>query len=280
MSITGKTQRLGLIGMPISHSFSPAMHNAASAALDIDFVYLPLPVLPGEVGTALKGLVALSWAGVNVTIPHKLDVMAHLDHVAESAEAIGAVNTIDFRADGLYGYNTDWTGFLADLDAHNISLENRDCILLGAGGSARGVVYALLSRGAHVRILARRPEAAQTLADSLTPWFENPTISAHDIATIPTLSTDNPLIINSTPLGTTPNTDRSAWPDSVAIPSGAVIYDLVYNPQQTKLMKQATTAGCEAYNGLGMLLWQGAHAFEIWTGEKPDIDVMRAALPF
>ena len=280
MPITGKTQRLGLIGMPISHSFSPAMHNAASAALDIDFVYVPLPVLPGEVGTALKGLAALSWAGVNVTIPHKLDVMAHLDHVADSAEAIGAVNTIEFRADGLYGYNTDWTGFLADLDAHNISLENRDCILLGAGGSARGVVYALLSRGARVRILARRPEAAQALADSLTPWFENPIVSAHDITTIPTLSTDNPLIINSTPLGTTPNTDRSAWPDSVAIPTGSVIYDLVYNPQQTKLMKQAEAAGCEAYNGLGMLLWQGAHAFEIWTGEKPDIDVMRAALPF
>ncbi len=281
MTITGKTQLLGLFGWPVSHSFSPAMHNAAIAALGIDYVYLPLPVEPARLRSAVAGLTAMNFRGVNVTIPHKQAIMAYLNDISPAADAIGAVNTLIAGDNfGFSGDNTDWSGFLSDLAAKQIPVQSRDCIVLGAGGSARAIVYALLKQNARVWVLARRPAAAQALCNDMISWFPNANLSPAPLTDLPELSTASPLIINTTPLGMSPNVESSVWPDELPFPANAFIYDLVYNPGTTKLMRQAAAAGCGSANGLGMLLYQGAHALKLWTGLDPDLDIMAEALPF
>jgi shikimate dehydrogenase len=291
-TINGSTQLLGLIGWPVSHSFSPAMHNAAIADLGLNYVYVPLPVRPEEVGTAVPGLATLGFRGVSVTVPHKQSVMPLLDEIEEAAQAIGAVNTIvidriaysvspDELRNTQYvirttGHNTDWSGFLADLAALGVEVNGRDCLVLGAGGSARAVVYALAMSGARVQIAARRVEQANDLLRSMIALGMKGLVASWQISILPDMVSrmTTPLIINTTPLGMTPHVDTSPWPADHPFPDGAFVYDLVYNPQETILMQQARAAGCTAVNGLGMLVHQGAVAFELWTGGKPDVGVM------
>ena len=280
--INGRTQLIGLLGWPVSHSFSPAMHNTAAEALGLNWAYVPLPVAPDAVATAVSGLAALGFRGVNVTVPHKQAVIPLLDELEPGAKAIGAVNTIVVGENGrLTGHNTDWSGFLADLQAHDVSVANRDCLLLGAGGSARAVAYGLATSGARVQILARRIEQAEQLVGDLRPYLP-PT--AH-LTSLPltqlskaAASATAPLIINSTPLGMTPNEETTPWPDALPFPQNATVYDLVYNPRHTRLMQQAEASGCQAINGLGMLVQQGAKAFALWTGQQPDTVAMRRAI--
>ncbi len=279
MNITGKTQLLGLFGWPVSHTFSPAMHNAALAAAQLDYVYLPLAVEPSRLRAAIAGLTAMGFKGVNVTLPHKQAVMAYLDGISEAADAIGAVNTIERGEYGLIGHNTDWSGFSADLDTLGVEVAGRDCIVIGSGGSARAITYALLKRQANVHIYARRIDAADDIVSSFAPWFDAP-IHTHALAELDNLSTDNALLINTTPLGMTPKVAQSIWPENRPIAPSAFVYDLVYTPAETKLMRQARQSGAQAANGLGMLLQQGAHAFKLWTGVEPDLGVMSGALPF
>ncbi len=292
MIMNGKTQLIGIIGWPVSHSFSPAMHNAAAADLGINWAYLPLPVHPDLVAEAMAGLPALGLRGANVTVPHKQAIIPHLHGLGEGARAIGAVNTIVVGAGGsaeplrptsdspLTGYNTDWTGFLDDLATADVDVADRDCLVLGAGGSARAVVYALAQRGGRVRVLARRIEQAQSLVADLAPFVADATLAANALGELAAISAESyaPLIVNTTPLGMTPNVTTTPWPDEVAFPRGSFAYDLVYTPAETRFMVQATAAGCRAANGLGMLVQQGAHAFKLWTGMDPNLDVMAAAL--
>lgn len=273
--ITGATQLFGLIGWPVGHSFSPAMHNAALAERGINGVYVPLPVHPDHLPTAVAGLAALGFGGVNVTVPHKQAVMPLLDTLEESARAIGAVNTLVFDHQTT-GHNTDWSGFLADLAALQVPADGRDCLVLGAGGSARAVVYALARAGGRVQVLARRPEQAADLAAGLRPFVVSE-LRAWPLADLPAVAAraEAPLIINTTPLGMAPHVEASIWPAGCPFPAGAFVYDLVYNPRQTRLMQQAQQAGCGAANGLGMLVHQGADAFTLWTGQAPDVELMR-----
>jgi shikimate dehydrogenase len=219
---------------------------------------------------------------VNVTVPHKEAVLPHLNAVFPAARVIGAVNTIVISDGLLTGFNTDWSGFLADLEGQRLALYGRDCLVLGAGGSARAVVYALLRRGSRVTVLARREEQARQLAAQISPAFPSAApVGVAQLDDAPRLAAlaDEPLLINTTPLGMAgPNAEESPWPDKASFPSGAVIYDLVYNPPQTRLMQQATVGGRRAINGLGMLVGQAAEAFEIITGRRPDRDVMRQAI--
>lgn len=280
-ALNGKTQLIGLIGWPVSHSFSPAMHNAAAEALGLNWAYVPLPVAPDQVAAAVSGLAALGFRGVNVTVPHKQAVMSLLDELEPGARAIGAVNTIVVGENGrLTGHNTDWSGFLADLQAHEIILANRDCLLLGAGGSARAVAYGLAQSGARVHVMARRMVQANELVTDLRPYLPQAQLSSRPLDQLPeaAASTTAPLIVNSTPLGMTPYEQRSPWPNGLPFPADAVVYDLVYNPPFTRLMQQAEAAGCYAVNGLGMLVQQGAKAFALWTGQQPDTTVMRRAI--
>lgn len=282
--INGRTRLIGIIGYPVSHTFSPAMHNAAARALGLNVVYVPLPVPPEGVETAVSALPFLGFLGVNVTVPHKQVVMPLLDAVEAGAQAIGAVNTIVVQAENgrfrLVGHNTDWAGFLADLDAQGVAVDGRSCLVLGAGGSARAVVYALLTRGAQVHVLSRRPAQAEALAAHMRQHLPRADVQPHDLAQLAQIAAETavPLIVNTTPLGMSPHVDSTVWPDAVPFPAGAVVYDLVYNPPQTRLMQQAVAAGCRAFNGLGMLLYQGALAFTLWTGAQPDVAVMRQAL--
>ncbi len=279
--INGKTQLIGLIGWPVSHSFSPAMHNAAAQTLRLNWVYVPLPVAPDNVATAVSGLAALGFRGVNVTVPHKQAVIPLLDELEPGAQAIGAVNTIVVSENGrLTGHNTDWSGFLADLQAHDVSVAGRDCLLLGAGGSARAVAYGLAKSGARVYILARRVAQAEQLIGDLRPYLPPTQLTRQPLTELanvaPTLTA--PLIINSTPLGMTPNQTTTPWRSDLPFPTEAIVYDLVYNPRQTRFMQQAEAAGCRAINGLGMLVQQGAKAFALWTGIEPDTAAMAAAI--
>ncbi len=281
MTITGKTQLIGLIGCPVSHSRSPAMHNAAAAALGLDWAYVPLPVRPDDLATAVSALPTVGFRGVNVTVPHKQAVIPLLAELDEGAQALGAVNTILVGANGrLTGYNTDWTGFQADLAEQQVAVNGRHCLVLGAGGSARAAVYALAQMGGRVQVLARRAEQAARLIADLQPHLPDSLLGERPLTDLPhaAAQTEAPLIVNTTPLGMTPHIDQSVWPDALPMPAGSFVYDLVYNPARTKLMAQAEAAGCQASNGLGMLLHQGAQAFTLWTGQQPDLAVMAAAL--
>ncbi|MEM7111616.1 MAG: shikimate dehydrogenase [Chloroflexota bacterium] len=285
MNINGKTNLIGLIGWPVSHSFSPRMHNAAAADLGLNWVYVPLPVRPDDVETAVLGLGAAGFRGINITVPHKQAIIPLLDVIEAGAQAIGAVNTIVFarRDDGrirLIGHNTDWSGFLADLEAHKVAIKQRDCLVLGAGGSARAVVYALIQAGGQVQVFARRLEQAQQLVADLAPHLPADSLAARDLRNLAacTAMTTAPLIVNTTPLGMTPNTDSTPWPKKTPFPKGTFVYDLVYNPATTNLMRQAQSAGVQAVSGLGMLVQQGAIAFRLWTGQMPNVELMRRVI--
>lgn len=281
--LTGKTNIVGVVGWPVSHSVSPAMHNAAFAALGLDWCYVPLPVPvdPADrIGEAVRGLLALGLRGANVTVPHKQAVMPHLDRLSPAAEGIGAVNTIVVEGDGaLLGDNTDAPGFVADLRENGVDPAGKQVLVLGAGGSARAVVYGLTEAGCRsVAIANRTVDRAEQLAAEMGTRFPASPITAHALpAAVAALAADADLIVNTTSLGMTPNAETTPWDERVSFHSGQVVYDLVYNPPQTRLLCKAADDGATAIGGLGMLIWQGAIAFERWTGQQPPVDKMRQA---
>ncbi len=262
--------RVGLLGWPVGHSVSPAMHNAAFRALGMDgWAYDPLPAPPAELGTRTRGLVEEGYAGFNVTVPHKRAVLAlpFVRRIMPEAAAIGAANTLIVQRDGmLAAANTDAPGFLADLRAQGIDPAGMRCLVLGTGGAARAVAYALRKSGVREITFVSRAPAERSGA-----------IGYNDLDDV---AAD--LVVNCTPVGMHPGIDASPWPPDVPWPQGASLVDLVYNPPVTRLMQQARAAGAWATGGLGMLVRQGALSFEMWTGEQPPLDAMeevaRAAL--
>lgn len=272
MMITAQTRLVGVIGFPIAHTLSPVMHNAAFAALKLDWVYLPLVVPPEQLRAALQGLVALGFAGANLTIPHKTSALAHLDDLSPEAKSLGAVNTVVVAAGRLIGYNTDATGFLAALD--EAGCRPHHALVLGAGGAAHAVVYALRQRGVSVTIGNRRPKPAAWLAEKMGAAF----LPTWDAFTLSTALTGVDLLVNATPVGQWPVVNESPLPAGVQLPSHLTVFDLVYNPPHTRLLQQARQAGAKTISGLGMLVHQGAAAFSLWTGYPPPTEVMRRAV--
>ncbi len=280
MPINGQTMLVGVMGWPVGHSLSPAMHNAAAAALGLDLAYVPLPVATTEVGAAVRGLRALGFLGANVTIPYKQAVLPFLDEIDSAAQAVGAVNTIGVRSGRLWGTNTDWSGFLADLQALGVPLgAGTRALVLGAGGSARAVAYALASAAVSVTVLGRRlPQAAQLAADLAPHLPLAQPILCRPLTAAAVAETAADLIVNTTPLGMSPHLDGCPWPAGMPLPAGAFVYDLVYAPPRTRLLQMAEEGQNPCANGLGMLLRQGAQAFQLWTGREPDLAVMAAAV--
>jgi shikimate dehydrogenase len=223
-------------------------------------------------------------AGCNVTIPHKQAVMPYLNAVNEHARAIGAVNTIFKRGHYLLGHNTDWTGFLADLAFHGIVVNSDTrALVLGAGGSARAIVYALVSEGAQVLVCNRTPGRARDLLDGISnsPYLREIQENCAVVQTPgDTLCRAANLIVNCTSAGMWPDDDTTPWPDDLPYPAAATLYDLVYRPRVTRLMRQAEAAGARAIGGIGMLAEQGAAALELWSGVPAAqvSGIMRAAL--
>jgi len=271
--------RVALIGWPVEHSLSPAMHNAAFKALGLDWRYELFPVPPGQLGAAVADLRAGEYGGANVTVPHKSAVMAYLEDIDDAARAIGAVNTIVVRGTRLAGYNTDGPGFLRALREAGLEPSGRRALVLGAGGAARAVVYALAQAGCAVAIYNRTVARAAELARNLKSLGLGGAVSAvPGEAALRALDlAPFDLLVNATPAGMWPNCDDSPWPDGLVLPSHWSVFDLVYNPLETRLLREARQAGARAIDGLGMLVWQGALAFELWTGQAPPVGLMRAA---
>jgi len=284
LPISGKTKIVGLIGWPTGHSVSPAMHNAAFAALGLDWRYVPLPVStarPAAAGEAVLGLRALGMAGANVTVPHKQAVMPHVDALTPAATAIGAVNTIIVTDDArLLGDNTDAPGFVADLRDHGVEPRGCRCLVLGAGGSARAVVYGLAEAGAAgITIANRTVRRAEELAETFQPSFAACRLDSCEMpAGLLAVADQADLVVNCTSLGMSPNVDGLPWDEAVAFRKGQTVYDLVYNPRLTRLLRKAEADGARPIGGIGMLVWQGAIAFERWTGIMPPVEVMRQAI--
>ena len=286
--------KLGLIGYPVSHSLSPKIQNAALEACGLEGDYSLFPILPHD----MQGLQALlarvrsgEITGLNVTIPHKQSVIPLLDELTPTAHAIGAVNVIYLRKNQLIGDNTDAAGFLSDVGRFLTTAPVRDdktrrhgdlnALVLGAGGSARAVVYALVKSGWKVTVAARRIEQAQELAESFAN--DELRISSFCEAFLSDESSifqpsELQLLVNTTPLGMAPNIDQSPLPQNSSIPSGTAVYDLVYNPRETKLVKDARAHGLQATTGLGMLIEQAVLGFQLWTGYKPPRAILRAAV--
>jgi shikimate dehydrogenase len=267
--------KLGLIGYPVSHSLSPKIQNTALKACGLDGEYSLYPIVPDDM-QALKDLLdrvrSGEITGLNVTIPHKQNVIPFIDELTPTAKSIGAVNIIYLRENKLIGDNTDAAGFLADLKkfltTEPQSREDLNALVLGAGGSARSVVYALLNDGWKITIAARRIEQARQLASQ----FECTNAIELDFKTFQLSNLE--LIVNTTPLGMSPNIDQSPLPENISLSKNTRIYDLVYNPRETKLVRDARFQGLQATTGLGMLIEQAALGFELWTGHKPPKDIL------
>jgi shikimate dehydrogenase len=269
--------QLGLIGYPLGHSLSPKIHAAALKACGLDGTYSLFPIHP-EDKQALQDLLTRVRAGeihgLNVTIPHKQNVIKFMDELTPTAKAIGAVNTIYMRDDKLIGDNTDAPGFLSDLKRVSNSSFSipHSALVLGAGGSARAVVYALANDGWNVTIAARRIEQAQQLASS----FTNYQLQVADFSSF--IIHHSSVLVNTTPLGMTPNIEVSPLSENTVVSKNTFVYDLVYNPRETKLVRDARAQGLNASTGLGMLIEQAALAFEKWTGHNPPHEVLYAAV--
>ncbi len=278
MSIDGQTQLVGIIGWPVAHSLSPEMHNAAFAYMGLNWRYVPLPVRENELATAIKGLAALGFRGANVTVPHKVNVIPLVDSVTDAVQIAGAVNTIRIDANNkkVEGLNTDMTGFLADIAANNIRVDSKSfVIILGAGGAARACAAGLMRSGAHVALVNRTPARAQQIVNFLRSSWPQADVGAASLEVLPKLAEEATLIINATPVGMWPEVDATPWPSSLPFPKQAVLYDTIYRPLTTRLMRDADAAGARTVGGLGMLIYQGASALEAWTGRKAPLDVMR-----
>jgi shikimate dehydrogenase len=274
-----QTFKLGLIGYPVSHSLSPKLHSAALKACGLEGEYSLFPIAPDD-KQALKDLLdrvrSGEITGLNVTIPHKQNVIEFLDELTPTAKSIGAVSVIYMKDSKLIGDNADVPGFLSDLhrflfNRQSEIVSRKSALVLGAGGSARAVVFALLNDGWNVTLAARRIEQAQQLTSSF-PNYHLP------ITNLSTFQLSNlQLIVNTTPLGMTPNIDQSPL-ENLSLPSNAFVYDLVYNPRETKLVRDARSQGLNATTGLGMLIEQAALSFEIWTGYNSAREIMRASI--
>jgi shikimate dehydrogenase len=274
--IGGSTGIVGLFGHPVRHTFSPTMHNAAFEALGMDMVYLPFDVRPSDLLRAVAGLAALGIRGVNVTIPHKQAVLPLVDELSEEAALIGSVNTIRVEGGRLSGHNTDAWGFEAALRrACGAGLAGRHLFVMGAGGASRAVCFqAALSGAAGIVIADIDAERARGLAGAVAPRFPACRIEACT-STDPDLRDrlrNADLVVNATPAGMKPDDPLPLEPAWLA--PGTFVYDLIYNPLETRFLREARARGLEALNGIGMLVLQGARSFEIFTGVEPPVDVM------
>jgi shikimate dehydrogenase len=277
MSITGKTRVCGVIGDPIEHTLSPVMHNAAFKELNLDIVFLAFKVKQAEVGNAVNGMRALNILGLNVTMPHKKAVIDHLDKLDQNAKFLNAVNTIRNKNGNLLGFNTDGVGALKALKENGVPSRGRKVLLLGAGGAARAIAYTLTKEADELVILNRTVKQAEGLAKLLSKVHKKQvTGGALSPSLIKQHLQDSDILINATSVGMKPNANQSPVPPEL-LRANLAVMDIVYNPVETKLARDAKAAGAKVISGVEMLIFQGAASFEIWTGRKAPVEVMRKA---
>ena len=272
--LTKHSEIYGVIGNPIGHSRSPLIHNAALKAVGRDAVYLPLEV--DDAPEFMRDFVhpktkKLDWnlRGLSVTIPHKLSVMPHLDFISPAAQAVGAVNTIIVKGNALHGDNTDVIGAMKPLE-ELVAIKGTRAAIIGAGGAARAICYGLQQRGASVTIYARDVHKAQTLANEFKV----------QVATIADFNRNADIVINCTPVGMQGHNESTSPLNADSLHNVQLVYDLIYNPLETQLLKDAKAAGCQTLGGMAMLLGQAAEQFRLWTGEDAPLDVMARAVRY
>jgi len=277
-SISGKTKICALIGDPVEHTMSPAIHNAAFSAMGLDYAYVAFPVKAEEVPAAIAGMKALNMRGLSVTMPHKVAVVPLLDRLDPLAEKIGAINTIVNDDGTLTGYNTDATGFLQAMLERGVEPKGKNIAVMGAGGASRAVSFILADRGAELVILNRLLELdwAVDLARKISQAFGK-NVDALELNTDNLAKTleNTDILVNATSVGMSPDIDETPVPSGLLKPD-LTVYDIIYNPVKTRLLKDAEAAGAVTISGVDMLVWQGVQAFEKWTGLTPPFDVMKA----
>ncbi|OCT17202.1 shikimate dehydrogenase [Paenibacillus pectinilyticus] len=272
-TIDSHTVLYGVFGDPIRHSRSPIMLNRAFQETGVNGVYAAFHVKPEELGEAVRGIKALGYRGVNVTIPHKVDVMNYLDEIDEGAMIVGAVNTIVNEAGKLKGFNTDGIGYVRSLkEETGIELKGKRVLVLGAGGAARGVAYALAKEGASCIYIANRTrERAVELAQTIGAFTETVGLGMDELEDV---VDQVEFVLNTTSAGMHPNVDELPLPLHL-LRSHHLVSDLIYNPRITRFLRKAEAIGARIHGGLGMFIYQGAYAFEYWTGTPAPVEAMR-----
>ncbi|MDD3985692.1 MAG: shikimate dehydrogenase [Methanobacterium sp.] len=277
--INGETKVFGIIGDPIEHTFSPVMHNAAFKKLDMNNIYVPFNVKAEELEDAISGAYALGIRGLNITIPHKTEVIKYLDYLDIAAGLIGAVNTIEFGKNGIVGHNTDGIGAVRAINEIS-SVKNKSIMILGAGGAARAIAFQILLSGAKNLIISNRTiEKASELRDDLIEKLE-PDVQIidldHDNLKIKLKDTD--ILINTTPIGMYPHTNKKPLLTADMMHENMVVNDIVYNPLKTGLLNEAEKAGAKPISGVKMLIYQGVESFKIWSGAEPPVEIFKKAI--
>ncbi len=268
-----------VLGDPISHSMSPAMHNAAFGALGMPCIYHAFRVRPSDLKDAIYGAKALGFGGLNLTIPLKEEALKYVEPDPIAAR-IGAINTINF-ADGITGHNTDGIGAMRALEDAGVPVLGRNILIIGAGGAARAIAFQFGYSDGEIVIANRTKERADRLASDvvigLSELGKTPSIESIGLGAIPEKIADADILINATSVGMHPNVDATPVPAGLLRP-GLAVFDIVYNPRRTRLLLEAEQKGATIVEGVRMLVHQGAEAFSIWTGQKPPVDVMVAAV--
>lgn len=276
MNIKGSTNIVGLIGHPVEHSFSPPMHNAAFSDLNMDYAYVAFDVNPNDLKSAIVGARSLNIKGLNVTIPHKIDVVRYLEEIDEIASLIGAVNTIDFEE--MKGYNTDGIGAIKAI-GEVTSIKDKNVVVAGAGGASRAISFYIAKYGASkLTIVNRNVEYAQRLARDVLNSKLTDNVCADSINRINYYIKHADILIDTTPIGMHPHVGDNPIVTAEDMHEDLVVFDAVYNPNETVLIKEAIRAGAKSVCGIKMLLYQGAESFKIWTGCDAPVDVMEEAL--
>ena len=281
--ITGKTQLLGVIGHPVSHSLSPLMHNAALTKLGLDYVYLPFPIAPENLERAIAGFASIGMVGFSITIPHKQAILPLLSEISPIAQAIGAVNTVTRQGDKWVGTNTDVEGFIAPLQTtYHQDWSQKRAVILGNGGAARAVVAGCIKLGlAEIHVVGRNLQKLQAFHQS---WQNSPfadKFQVHEWTELPNLLHQANLLVNTTPIGMYPHIEESPLSSQEIsyLPGDAIVYDLIYTPKPTKFLHLAEKQGAIIIDGLEMLVQQGAAALKIWLQQDTvPVNEMRQAL--
>ncbi len=278
MEVSGRTKVCGLIGDPVEHTLSPTMHNAAFTHLKLDFIYVAFQVKKQELENAIGGMRSLGIRGLNVTMPHKNDVITYLDELNSTAKFMEAVNTILNENGKLRGFNTDGVGALKALKENSVNLNCKKMLLLGAGGAANAIAFHGAQEVEELVILNRTPEKAKKLAETLRKKFGK-TIEGNSLSAsvIKEELKDSDVLINATSVGMHPNVDQSLVDPEWLRPDLCVM-DIIYNPLETKLAKDATSKGAKVISGIEMLVYQGAASFEVWTNQAAPINAMKQAV--
>lgn len=279
--ITGRTRLTGLLGSPVAHSISPQMHNEAFRQLGLDYIYLAFDVTPEHLEDAVKGLVAAGICGFNLTMPLKVHILPLLDELTPPARLANAVNTVIIKDGRLTGHNTDGIGYMQSVADAGFDITGKKMTLLGAGGAATAICVQAALDGVSSIDMFKRKNASWDTAEQFCRKITretNCTVQLYDLNDTPRLAasiSDSTILTNATNVGMAPHAEVSPIPDAAMLHSSLIVSDIIYNPKETLLLLQARSMGCPCFNGLYMLLYQGAAAFTSWTGREMPIDMIK-----